>query len=305
MIISIDHGNKNCKTLHKTFTSGLQSSTVPFPLCEETLYYNGKYYTLTEDRIPYMRDKTSNEQFFILTLFAIASELEYSGQYVPGSTANIELAIGLPPGHYGKQYKEFEKYFERNSYINFEYKGTKYKIFISSAVSYPQGYAAIVPKIDEIKNYSRAMIIDIGGFSLDYLQIKNGIADMAVCDSLEMGVITFYNDIKSSINSSEDILIDESDIDAIILGKDSVFEQKIKTLIDTKAQEFTDKIINSLRERKIDLKSTHAIFTGGGSILLKKYILSSPKIAKPDIIDDIRANAKGYDIMLRRQPGRM
>lgn len=46
-------------------------------------------------------------------------------------------------------------------------------------------------------------------------------------------------------------------------------------MINSKASAFTCKIINSLRERGIDLKSTHAIFVGGGSVLLEKYILSS------------------------------
>ena len=43
--------------------------------------YRGKYYTLTDQRIPYRRDKTEDERFFILTLFAIAHEIEAMGQY--------------------------------------------------------------------------------------------------------------------------------------------------------------------------------------------------------------------------------
>lgn len=42
--------------------------------------YRGKYYTLTDQRIPYRRDKTEDERFFILTLFAIAHEIEAMGQ---------------------------------------------------------------------------------------------------------------------------------------------------------------------------------------------------------------------------------
>ena len=52
MIIAIDHGNKQLKTTHKIFTSGLMSSTVPFPLSSESLFYNGKYYALTDERPP-------------------------------------------------------------------------------------------------------------------------------------------------------------------------------------------------------------------------------------------------------------
>lgn len=301
MIISVDHGNKNIKSIHKTFTSGLISSTVPFSIAGDYLYYNGMYYSLTGERIPYMRDKTVDDRFFILTLFAIAYELQMTKRYISGSTVGIDLAIGLPPGHYGKQYLAFQKYFTRNEYIKFEFNNIKYRIFINSANAYPQGYSAIMPIYQKVKEYSRSIIIDIGGFSLDYLQLKNGKADMSVCDSLELGVITLYNDIKSAVNSSEDLLIDECDIDSVIQNKPSIFEKRIRDAINQRTKEFTDKIINSLRERKIDLKSIHAIFVGGGSILLEKYILASDKIVAPDIIKNINANAAGYEILLKTQ----
>ena len=81
MLISVDHGNKLIKVLHHApFTSGLQESDVP-PFGGETLKYQGKYYTLSEKRIPYHRDKTEDDRFWILTLFAIAYEIEAVGGY--------------------------------------------------------------------------------------------------------------------------------------------------------------------------------------------------------------------------------
>ena len=301
MLISVDHGNKQIKTVHKTFTSGLMCSDIPFPLSSDSLFYNGKYYALTDERIPYMRDKTVNDKFFVLTLFAIAYELIDAGKYISGLTSEINLAIGLPPGHFGKQYKQFEKYFTRNEIINFEFNQKKFKIMIKSATAYPQGYAAIMPMYTKVKEYPRSVIIDIGGYSLDYLQLKYGKADMSVCDSLDMGVITLYNDIKSRINSSEDMLITENDIDAVLKNKPTVFDERIKKIIKHQAVDFTEKIINSLRERFIDLKTTQAIFVGGGSLLLSKHITASSKITNPEIIENISANAMGYDILLRKQ----
>ena len=79
MIISIDHGNKQIKTLNRTFTSGLLERDNRPAFGEDILCYEGKYYTLSEERIPYMRDKTKDKRFFILTLFAIAYEIEAAG----------------------------------------------------------------------------------------------------------------------------------------------------------------------------------------------------------------------------------
>lgn len=80
-----------------------------------------------------------------------------------------------------------------------------------------------MPIYQKVKKYPRSIVIDIGGFTLDYLQLKNGKAAMSVCDSLEFGIITLYNDIKSAVNSSEDLLIDKCDLDAVIQNKPSVF----------------------------------------------------------------------------------
>ncbi len=68
MLIAVDHGNKQIKTVHTPpFTSGLIQSDTP-GFGTDALAYRGKYYTLTDQRIPYRRDKTEDERFFILTL---------------------------------------------------------------------------------------------------------------------------------------------------------------------------------------------------------------------------------------------
>ena len=110
MLISIDHGNKQIKTNHRTFVSGLRESDTKPPFGKDVLFYKGKYYTLTDQRIPYMRDKTADERYFVLTLFAVAFELAGT-DYRKDEIVDVQLAIGLPPAHYGAQYERFENYF--------------------------------------------------------------------------------------------------------------------------------------------------------------------------------------------------
>ena len=57
MLIAIDHGNKNIKTAHHIFTSGLTESEARPPFGDAVLQVGGKYYMLSEQRIPYLRDK--------------------------------------------------------------------------------------------------------------------------------------------------------------------------------------------------------------------------------------------------------
>lgn len=79
MLIGVDHGNKQIKTVHcNPFVSGLKQS-VTRPFGQNVLRYQNTYYTLSTERIPYRKDKTEDDRFFILTLFALAGEIEARG----------------------------------------------------------------------------------------------------------------------------------------------------------------------------------------------------------------------------------
>ena len=84
MLIAIDHGNKQMKTVHcPPFVSGLtQSATEPYG--KDILKYKDVYYTLSDQRITYHKDKSEDDRFFILTLFAIAGEIEAKKCYEEG-----------------------------------------------------------------------------------------------------------------------------------------------------------------------------------------------------------------------------
>ena len=100
--VPIDHGNRNIKTGNFIFTTGVTALDKKPARGELYLKYEGKYYTLSEKRIPYQRDKTQDPRFFILTLFAIAMELETKQQIQPGDVIQVGLPIGLPPKHFAE-----------------------------------------------------------------------------------------------------------------------------------------------------------------------------------------------------------
>ena len=138
MLIAIDHGNKQIKTVHtQPFTSGLIQGDTP-GFGTDCLAYQGKYYTLTDQRIPYRRDKTEDERFFILTLFAIAYEIEAMGRY-SDTLMRIQLAVGLPPAHFGVQAKRFINYFDGRGAISFQFRGKPYAVYIENCLSIMQG----------------------------------------------------------------------------------------------------------------------------------------------------------------------
>lgn len=74
MVISIDHGNRQVKTVHKVFVSGLVESSVRPALGEEYILYNNRYFSLTEHRLAYRRDKSKDESFFFFLCLALLTK---------------------------------------------------------------------------------------------------------------------------------------------------------------------------------------------------------------------------------------
>ena len=302
MIISVDHGNKSIKTPHAIFTSGLVMSDGLQGFKTDYIGWNGKYYSLTERRISYLRDKTEDDRFFILTLFAIAKELEYRDVSETLDPIEITLLVGLPPAHYEQLHSRFEQYFlRRREAIDFEYNGKYYSVRINKVLSYPQAFAAAVTQYSTLKAHSVAYIIDIGGFTIDVLKLRFGRPDLEVVESFEKGVITLYNSIASKCNSQYARILEECEIDEVIRNQPTVLPGEVQQLIRSMTADFLAEFYNFLRERGIDVSTSKCVFAGGGSLLLRGMIERSNKVAFPIFIEDIHANAIGYEVLYQSE----
>ena len=302
MIISVDHGNKSIKTPHAIFTSGLVMSDGLQGFKTDYIGWNGKYYSLTERRISYLRDKTEDDRFFILTLFAIAKELEYRDVSETLDPIDITLLVGLPPAHYEQLHSRFEQYFlRRREAIDFEYNGKYYSVRINKVLSYPQAFAAAVTQYSTLKAHSVAYIIDIGGFTIDVLTLRFGRPDLEVVESFEKGVITLYNSIASKCNSQYARILEECEIDEVIRNQPTVLPGEVQQLIRSMTADFLAEFYNFLRERGIDVSTSKCVFAGGGSLLLRGMIERGNKVAFPIFIEDIHANAIGYEVLYQSE----
>lgn len=149
--IAVDHDNRNMKTSHFIFTSGINVLDKKPARGEKFLQYEGKYYTLSEKRIPYQRDKTVDNRFYILTLFAIAMGLESNGSILPDDVVQVELPIGLPPKHYAELCGRYEAFFQSNGTVQeVNYNEKIYHTCIKNVEAFPQDYAAMITKINDI-----------------------------------------------------------------------------------------------------------------------------------------------------------
>jgi len=297
MLIAIDHGNYAIKTPNFNFVSGLSEHTVKPPMTEEVLEYEGRFWTLSGKRFSYMRDKTQDDHYFILSLFAIAKELEAAGRYAP--MEQIELAVGLPPEHYGILKEKFARYFKRDGIIRFVYKDHPYAITIGRVMVFPQAYAAVVPNSNLVLKTPRMFVVDVGGYTTDVLLLCEGKPDLQFCRSLESGIITMNNEIIRKVNALHDLLIEDVHITSVLQGKETILPEEVKKTIFDATGQHAKNILNQLRELQVDLRSNPAVFIGGGSILLRPFFENSPLVAKAVFVESANANAQGYEMLGR------
>ena len=104
--------------------------------------------------------------------------------------------------------------------------------------------------------------------------------------------------------AEHDIILSEPEIDAILLGQNVQTTPEVIHLTERLAQEFILDLLSALRERQLELRSGQIVFVGGGSILLRRQIESSGKVVNPIFVDDINANAKGYELLASKMLGR-
>ena len=238
---------------------------------EDILEYNGVYYTLSETRMPFKADKTVDEDYFILTLFSLALEAKERGITLSGK--DIVLGVGLPPADFGQQALK--------------------DILVS-----PQNFAAVMCyKASLFRQYRTVNCIDIGDGTVDLLVIRKGQPDLSVRVSDRSGMAILRSEISNSIQQNYGIHLESSDVEQVLMQKATILDEEVVREIQKMAGDWMQRIINKLHAYVPDFRTNPAVFLGGGSLLLKQHIEKSSDFKYIEFIEDIRANAVGYEKM--------
>lgn len=290
MILGIDNGNYNTKSSEgMLYASGFTcSATAPISL-ENVLEYNGRFYCLGDRRLPVQANKALTEDVFILSLPAMAAAVSESGD------SNINLGVGLPIMSYGNQKTAFAEYFMRSA--SFKWCGQPCSVTVENCRVFPQGYAALISQLKQLKDHQTIYLIDIGGYTVDIMAVVNGKPDKSLSISLPLGVIKLYGDISTELLSNN-ITLTEQQLTMAISETGRIEHMDadwITSVIDEMRREYIKNLLNSIRERGVDMRSPVAL-AGGGAELLNKH-LTEQKINLVATLDRF-ANAKGYKILM-------
>ncbi|MFR0802746.1 MAG: hypothetical protein ACLSHX_17855 [Suilimivivens sp.] len=170
-------------------------------------------------------------------------------------------------------------------------------------MAFPQDYAAAMTIYGKLKEVCEGNCHRSGRIHAGLSDASERAAGSGVCDSLDNGVIKLHNSISSRINAEYDVLLEETDMDQMILGKDTDYEPGIVRIVQEMAELLQRIFWEVCWERNMDLKSGCVVFVGGGASLLERYIRSSGKVGRVFLFRNFR-RMQGYGILYRLQKGR-
>lgn len=297
VILGIDHGYYNMKTAHCVFASGLTAYAHEPYTKENVLEIAGKFYVVGSGRQALQKDKTATEDYYLLTLAAIAQEIERRGLE---RNLSVHLAAGLPLTSFGRDKLKFKNYLLRDGQpVQFRYENRQYNIKIENVSLFPQGYAAILMQRDLLEEPS-VIAADIGGWTVDLMRLDRQIPNAASCRSMEQGLIICLNGIMEQARRQLGISPTAAQIESVLRGENPSLPQRLKELIHTEARAYVQNLLSAIMESGMDVRAMPTVFMGGGASLLKRYAPSAGELCKAVILDDVCLNAKGYEALQRQ-----
>ena len=290
--IGVDHGYAAMKSAHFSFPSGLVGYDHEPYTSKDVLEYDGRYYVVGSGRQPLQKDKTLTEDYYLLTLAAIARELEHRGA---DRTASVHLAAGLPLTSFGRDKKKFKEYLLRDGQpVSFRYEGNGYTVTIAEVSLFPQGYAAVLTQ-SELLDEPSIIVADIGGWTVDLMRLDNRIPNAATCRSLELGMIRCLDEISEQIRRNLGLSMTAAQIENALQGGVSSVDENAKQIIHREAGAYVRRLLSAITESGLDVRAMPAVFLGGGAALLKRHVSATDGLCRPFILDDVCMNAKGYE----------
>ena len=289
VIIGIDHGYGNIKTANHIFRTGIMSFDSEPPFTRNMLVYEGKYYTIGEGHKEFKADKQKDDEYYILTLAAVAMELHDRRL----TEADVFIAAGLPLTWVAEQKSEFAAYLTRNKEESFIFDRVPYHIHIVRAKIYPQGYAAVAEFASRMRGVN--MIADIGNGTMNTLTVINGAPQQGRMFTEKFGTNQCTLAVREQFSRKTQRELDDAIIEEVLInGTANLSDEDLKIITDT-AKEYVNGIFRRLREHGYDDKSTTLYITGGGGCLVKNFYQYD--VSRVFFVDDIRAAARGYEFL--------
>ena len=286
-VIAVDHGYGNIKIAHTFFKTGVTACENEPVFKRDLLIYEGKYYIIGDEHKEFTSNKMNDQDYYILTLAAIARELSIRQM----NDANVYLAVGLPLTWVSGQKHTFKAYLLQNETADYNYRGKDYHVAFMGADVYPQGFSAVADHLRDFRGVN--MLCDIGNGTMNIMYINNGKPVPSKRYTEKYGTHQCMLDVREKLMQKFGTTVDEAIIEEVLrTGQADIGKQYLQTIQEA-ARNYASGIMRRLREHEYNSELVRLYVMGGGSCLVRNFTEYDPN--RITINGDICATAKGYE----------
>ena len=281
------------KTAHRVFRTGVECMEEEPIVSKNFVRYKDKFYVIGESHLVYQGNKTDSEDFYILTLAALAEELKFRGLH----EANVILAVGLPLAWMKSQGADFRHYLMKEQELHFEFRKERYYVHLCGVEIFPQGFAAVV-NLGAMQGMN--MLADIGNGTMNVMQIVDNKPLEKSLVTEKFGVGICMKEIQKELSKENGEDISEMLIEPLL--RNGLQERTDSTA--KKVEHIATRYTENIRRRLVDYGYkeglVHLYVIGGGGCLIRNYSDLAEKKGVT-FITDICANAKGYATLAEKK----
>ncbi|HOK07916.1 MAG TPA: ParM/StbA family protein [Methanoregulaceae archaeon] len=227
---------------------------------------------------------------------AVLGYVLFSRGFLPENIKDGRIVIGLPPGHFRKNYVSQIQQSIKNARMSFQ--DYEYDLSDTEVVAIPQGAGIYYSYLVDGSSGSRekVAVVDIGHYTIDAVYFSQGTYVEEKKYSYSLGVSVLLDNICAAFQGKYDWTIGHSDALRLLMQgqinilQETVSVDQISDILDayaTKVASIIDRYISTLPELP-DI----GIVGGGGVYILKNRIKLKRHLYI--VTDPVVSNAKGY-----------
>ena len=298
IIIGVDVGNGFTKTVHSEFVSSVKDLGETKPAIEDRcVEYEGRYYVVGGERTRTKTDNKEDNTDLILALAAIGEELKIRG--IQDDPVSVIISEGLPVERCIAEQKNKDKeYYLKGQWVNFEYEGVKRTVYVDNVIVNPQAVSGVYELLNRQKLPARCLIVDIGSWTVDVIQVENHRPQSSGCHSFLNGIITCMLKCNEEIRRRTGREVLESQIQEVMRGDKMALPPKYSSIVEEEVKKYVKGISDILIENKYNTETLYIVFMGGGAGIVERY--GKELFPMHLFLSDIHSNAIGYEQIARQ-----
>ena len=262
LILGVDHGYGNMKTAHRVFAASVEKEV---QLGATTLEYKGKEYGIGGGHKEFRVQKINDEDYWILTLAAVAEELKFRGKH----EAVLHLAAGVPLFWVKEQKESFREYLLCEKDVHFKYNGESYHVVIADASIHPQGYAAFINYDGDTRGNTVLADIGNGTMNVAFMQNRKPLAGKIFTE--QFGVYQCMKKARNEVMRNCQCEVPDHIIEEVFRKGTADIPERYIQAISEVAKDYVKQVLSKLREYGYNPDLMKLYVIGGGGCLIKNF----------------------------------